>query len=259
MSKTALITGASSGIGLELSRIHGSRGGNLVLVARNKMKLDELKTELESKYKISVHVISKDLSDVDSAREVYDEVRKRNIKIDYLVNNAGYGDYGLFAETNDEKESRMIFLNILALTRLTKLFLPGMIGNGGGKIMNLGSTASFQPVPLMGVYAATKAYVLSFSEALNNELEGTGVTVTALCPGLTESGFVDAAAMNQSKMAKQKKLPGAAEVAEFGYQAMLKGKPVAVHGFKNRLLTIAQGLAPRKLVVNMTRKLIEAR
>ncbi|HOV11978.1 MAG TPA: SDR family oxidoreductase [Bacteroidales bacterium] len=259
MSNTALITGASSGIGLELARIHGSRGGNLILVARNKMKLDELKSELEAKYKICVHVISKDLSDVDAAQEVFNEVKKQNVHVDYLINNAGYGDYGLFAETNDEKETRMIFLNIHTLTRLTKLFLPEMISRGQGKIMNLGSTASFQPVPLMGVYAATKAYVLSFSEALNNELEGTGVTVTALCPGLTESGFVDAAAMNQSKMAKQKKLPGAKEVAEFGYQAMLKGKAVVVHGYGNRLLTIAQGLVPRGLVVNMTRKLIEAR
>ncbi len=259
MSNTALITGASSGIGLELARIHASRGGNLILVARNKMKLDELKSELEAKYKIRVHIISKDLSEIDSAVEVYDEVKKLNISIDYLINNAGYGDFGLFAETNDEKENRMIFLNIITLTRLTKLFLPEMISRGQGKIMNLGSTASFQPVPLMGVYAATKAYVLSFSEALNNELSGTGVTVTALCPGLTESGFVDAAAMNQSKMAKQKKLPGAKEVAEFGYQAMLKGKAVVVHGYGNRLLTIAQGLVPRGLVVNMTRKLIESK
>jgi len=224
MSKTALITGASSGIGLELARIHASKGGNLVLVARNKQKLDELKSELETKYSIKVFTIGKDLAVADSALEVYNEVKEQNIRVDYLINNAGYGDFGMFAETNWEKETRMIQLNISTLTQLTKLFLPDFIRQGGGKIMNLGSTASFQPVPLMSVYAATKAYVLSFSEAINNELAGKGITVTALCPGLTESGFVDAAAMNQSKMAKSKTLPTSKEVAEFGYNAMLKGK-----------------------------------
>ncbi len=257
MSKTALITGASSGIGLELARIHASKGGNLVLVARTKKKLDEIKSELESKNKVKVYTIGKDLSVADSALEVYNEIKEQNITVDYLINNAGYGDYGLFEETNWEKEARMIQLNITTLTQLTKLYLPEMISRGGGKIMNLGSTASFQPLPLMAVYAATKAYVLSFSEAINNELSDKGISVTALCPGLTESGFVDAAAMNHSKMANDKKLPTAREVALFGYEAMIHGKAFVVHGFKNRLLTILQGLVPRGLVVKMTRTLMD--
>ena len=257
MSKTALITGASGGIGLELARIHAQNGGNLVLVARNKIKLDAIKSEFESKYHITVLVISMDLAVTDAARELFDAVQKQNIKVDYLINNAGFGDYGLFAETDWEKESRMIQLNIATLTQLTRLFLPEMIHNGGGKIMNLGSTASFQPLPLMAVYAATKAFVLSFSEAINNELAGKGITVSALCPGLTESGFVDAAAMNQSKMANSKKLPTSQEVAEFGYNAMMEGKAVAIHGFKNKTLANLGKLAPRSLVVKMSRSFIE--
>ncbi|MFA5196741.1 MAG: SDR family oxidoreductase, partial [Bacteroidales bacterium] len=196
MPKTALITGASSGIGLELARIHASKGDNLVIVARNKTKLDELKTELESQYKISVYTLGRDLSMADSAKEVYEEIKKQNIKVYYLINNAGYGNYGYFTETSWKKEADMIQLNITTLTQLTKLFLPDMIKNGGGKILNLASTASFQPGPLMAVYFATKAYVLSFSQALNNEVKPQGVTVTALCPGLTESNFVNAASMH---------------------------------------------------------------
>jgi len=257
MSKTALITGASSGIGLELARIHASKGDNLVVIARNKQKLDELKSELEPKYNVSVVTIGKDLSVVDSAKEVYDEIKSKNITVDYLINNAGYGDYGLFSETNWEKEARMLHLNIITLTQLTKLFIPDLIKQGGGKIMNLGSTASFQPLPLMAVYAATKAYVLSFSEAINNELADKGITVTALCPGLTESGFVDAAAMNQSKMAHSKRLPTSKEVAEFGYNAMMNGKAVAIHGFKNKALASLGKLAPRRLLVKMSRSFIE--
>lgn len=257
MSKTALITGASGGIGLELSGIHAKQGGNLVLVARNKSRLDEIKSEFETKYKVSVYTIGKDLSVADSAKEVYEEVKKQNISVDYLINNAGFGDYGLFAETDWEKEKRMIHLNITTLTQLTKLFLPDLIKQGGGKIMNLGSTASFQPGPLMAVYFATKAYVLSFSEALNNEVADKGITVTALCPGLTESGFVDAAAMNKSKMAKNKKIPTSKEVAEYGYKAMMKGKSVAIHGFMNRIMANSGKFAPRKLTVKITRSLLE--
>jgi len=257
MSKTALITGASGGIGLELARIHGQKGDNLVLVARNKIKLDAIKSELESKHHISVFIISMDLAVADSAKELYDVVKKQNISIDYLINNAGYGDYGFFADSDWEKESRMIQLNISTLTQLTRLFLTEMIHNGSGKIMNLGSIASFQPGPLMAVYCATKAFVLSFSEALNNEVADKGITVTALCPNLTESGFVDASAMNESKMAKGRKLPTAKEVAEYGYKSMMKGRAVAVHGFITKVMVKSVRLVPRWLVVKITRKLME--
>jgi uncharacterized protein len=257
MSKTALITGASGGIGLELARIHAQKGDNLVLVARNKIKLDAIKSELESKHHITVLIISMDLAVADSAKELFDIIKKQNISPDYLINNAGYGDYGFFVDSDWEKESRMIQLNISTLTQLTRLFLPEMIHNGGGRIMNLGSIASFQPGPLMAVYCATKAFVLSFSEALNNEVADKGITVTALCPNLTESGFVDASAMNESKMAKGRKLPTAKEVAEYGYRSMMKGRAVAVHGFMTKIMVKSVRLVPRSLVVKITRKLME--
>ncbi len=250
---TALITGASSGIGLELAKIHASKGDNVVLIARNISKLDELKSELEEQYNISVHTIGKDLSLHNSAQQVYDETTRQNIQIDYLVNNAGFGDYGNFYETSLDKELQMINLNIIALTQLCKLYLKDMIKRGSGKIMNVASTAAFQPGPGMAVYFATKAYVLHFSEAIGNEVGDKGVTVTALCPGPTISGFQAAAAMEESNLVKGKKLPGSKEVAEYGYKAMMKGKAVAIHGVKNYLLANSVRFAPRALVVKMVR------
>lgn len=252
---TALITGASNGIGLELAKVHASKGGDLVLVARNKSKLDELKTELEREYKIKVYTIGKDLSLTDAAQEVYDETQKQNIQIDYLINNAGFGDFGMFAETDWNKELQMINLNITALTQFTKLYLQDMVKRKNGKIMNVASTAAFQSGPTMAVYYATKAYVLSFSEAIDNEVSDKGVTVTALCPGTTESGFQAAAAMEESNLVKGKKLPTSKEVAEYGYAAMLKGKTVAIHGFMNWVLANSVRFMPRALVVKVTRKM----
>jgi short-subunit dehydrogenase len=252
---TALITGASNGIGLELAKIHASKGGNLVLVARNKSKLDELKKELENQYKVSVYIIGKDLSVFNSAQEVYDETNKQNIKIDYLINNAGFGDYGMFLDLDWNKELQMINLNITTLTQFTKLYLQDMVKHRSGKIMNVASTAAFQPGPIMAVYFATKAYVLSFSEAVNNEVSDKGVTVTTLCPGATESGFQAAAAMEESNLVKGRKLPTSKEVAEYGYAAMLKGKTVAIHGLMNWILANSVRFTPRSLVVKITRKI----
>ena len=252
---TALITGASNGIGLELAKVHASKGGDLVLVARNKSKLDELKTEFEQQYKIKVYTIGKDLSENNAAQEVYDETQKQNITIDYLINNAGFGDFGMFAETDWNKELQMINLNITTLTQFTKLYLQDMIKRRNGKIMNVASTAAFQSGPTMAVYYATKAYVLSFSEAIDNEVSDKGVTVTALCPGATESGFQAAAAMEESNLVKGKKLPTSKEVAEYGYAAMLKGKTVAIHGFMNWFLANSVRFMPRALVVKVTRKM----
>lgn len=253
MKTTALITGASNGIGLELAREHAKAGGNLVLVARSKQKLEDLKKELESKYGSSVYVIGKDLSQHNSAQEVYDEVKQQNIQVDYLINNAGFGDYGFFYETDWKKEEQMIDLNITTLTQFTKLYLKDMVARKSGRIMNVASTAAFQPGPTMAVYYATKAYVLHFSEAINNEVSDKGVTVTALCPGATHSGFSDAASMNESKLFKNKKLPSSAEVAAYGYKAMLKGKAVAIHGFMNAVMANSARFAPRSLVVKVTR------
>lgn len=252
---TALITGASNGIGLELAKIHASKGGNLVLVARNKSKLDELKTELESEYKVSVYTIGKDLSAINSAQEVYDETTKQNIQIDYLINNAGFGDFGMFLETDWNKEMQMINLNITTLTQFTKLYLQDMAKRRSGKIMNVASTAAFQSGPTMAVYYATKAYVLSFSEAINNEVSDKGVTVTTLCPGATESGFQAAAAMEESNLVKGKKLPTSKEVAEYGYAAMMKGKTVAIHGLINWIMANSVRFIPRAIVVKITRKI----
>lgn len=252
---TALITGASNGIGLELASIHASKKGNLVIVARNKARLNELKGELEKKYSVSVYAIEKDLSETNAAQEVYDEVQRNNIRIDYLINNAGFGDFGMFADSNWNKQLQMINLNITTLTHLTRLFLPQMIANKGGKIMNLASTAAFQPGPTMSVYYATKAFVLSFSQAINNELENKNITITALCPGATESGFQAASAMEESKLVKNKKLPSSKEVADYGYKAMLKGKPVAIHGFMNAVMANSVGFMPRSWVVKIVRTL----
>jgi len=256
MTRTALITGASGGIGLELARIHASKGDDLVLVARNGNRLSEIKSELEEKYNVSVRFLVKDLSLPHAALKVFDEVTKNGIVIDYLVNNAGFGDYGLFAESDWEKQESMINLNITALAHLTRLFLPGMISRGGGKILNVSSLAAFQPGPGMSVYFATKAFVLSFSEALNNELKEKGITVTALCPGSTESKFHEVA-LGDPKLVKERKMMTAHRVAEIGYNAMMKGNPVVIPGFKNSFLVFASRFIPREVVVKQTRKIQE--
>ncbi len=253
--KTVLITGASNGIGLELARVHASKGDNLVLVARSKAKLDELKTELEKQYKISVYTIGKDLSALNSALEVYNETIEKKIQIDYLINNAGFGDFGMFYETDWNKELQMINLNITTLTQFTKLYLKDMVKRKSGKIMNVASTAAFQSGPTMAVYYATKAYVLSFSEAVDNEVRDKGVTVTTLCPGATESGFQAAAKMEESALVKGKKLPTSKEVAEYGYNAMMQGKTVAIHGIMNAIMANSVRFTPRSIVVKLTRKI----
>lgn len=250
---TALITGASNGIGLELARIHASKGDNLVLVARNYNRLIELKSELESKYSISVLAVEKDLSNTNAAYELFSETTEKKIEINYLINNAGFGDFGMFADSKLEKQLQMINLNILALTTLTRLYLPQMIKRGSGKIMNVASTAAFQPGPTMAVYYATKAYVLHFSEAIANELKGTGVSVTALCPGATESGFQAAADMHESKLVKGKKLPSSKEVALYGYKSMMNNKSVAIHGFRNYIMANSVRFAPRSAVVKIAK------
>ena len=253
--RTALITGASGGIGMELARIHAAKGDHLVLVARNSTKLNTLKSELEKAHGIRVHVIAKDLSVPNAAQEIYNEITAENISVDYLINNAGFGDFGMFYETDWDKESTMIRLNISALTQFCKVFLKDMVERNEGKIMNVASTASFQPGPTMAVYYATKAYVLHFSEAINNELSDKNISVTALCPGPTESGFQAAAAMEESKMVKGKKLPSSAAVARYGYRAMMRGKSVAIHGFRNWMLANSVRFTPRFLVVKIVRML----
>ena len=257
MKNTALITGASNGIGLELAKVHASKGGDLVLVARNKSKLDELKTELEKQFKVSVYTIGKELSETNAAQEIYDETNKQNIQVDYLINNAGFGDFGMFVETDWNKELQMINLNITTLTHFTKLYLQDMVKRRSGKIMNVASTAAFQSGPTMAVYCATKAYVLSFTEAVSNEVSDKGITITALCPGATETGFQAAGGMEESELFKGKKLPTAKEVAEYGYTSMIKGKTVAIHGIMNYIMSNSIRFIPRAMVLKVSRKLLD--
>ena len=259
MNKTALITGASGGLGKEFAIIHASKGDNLVLVARSKDKLDALKFELEKQYGISVYIIGKDLSDQYAPKMVFDDLKVRKIQVDYLVNNAGFGDFGMFAESNWEKQLEMINLNVTCLTYMTRLFLPEMIRNKFGKILNVASTAAFQPGPTMSVYFATKAFVLSFSEAIANELKGTGITVTALCPGATETGFKAAASLDESNLFKGNKIASSKEVAEFGYTKMMEGKTVAIHGIVNNLMAQSVRFAPRNIVTNIARIKLKAK
>lgn len=257
MTRTALITGASSGIGYELAKVFAKNKTNLVLVARSEKKLREIAEELTKAHGIKVEVISKDVSILTSAKEIYDAVRQKSIRVDFLVNNAGFGDFGFFTDTKWEKELEMINLNITALTALTKLFVKDMVTQKSGKVLNVASTASFQPGPLMAVYYATKAYVLSFSEAIANELQGTGVSVTALCPGPTESGFQNAAAMNDSKLVKGKKLPSSQDVAEYAYKSLMSGKVVAVHGVMNKIMAQSVRFTPRAIVRSLVRMMSE--
>jgi short-subunit dehydrogenase len=203
-----------------------------------------------------VHVIGKDLSVPDASKAVYDETTAMNVSIDYLINNAGFGDYGMFVDTNWDKEAQMIQLNMTALTQMTKLYLQDMVKRGSGRIMNVASTGAFQPAPSMAVYCATKAYVLSFSEAINNEVSNKGVSVTALCPGATTTGFEAAADMGDSQLFKGPMVASAQSVAEYGYKAMMRRKSVAVHGWMNYIMVNSSRFVPRDLVVKIARKVI---
>lgn len=252
MNKTVLITGASSGIGYEFAKLYASKGFDLVLVARNQTKLAELYSICKTA-KNNVEIIAKDLSQINSANEIFDYCNTKHIRVDYLINNAGFGDFGFFVQSNWDKQQEMLSLNIVTLTKLTHLFLPQMVENKFGKILNVASTAAFQPGPLMSVYYATKAYVLSFTEAISNELEGTGVSVCALCPGPTESGFLDAAALQDSKLFKGKKLATSKEVAQYGYKSLENNKVVAIHGLMNTIMATAIRFTPRGLVRKMVR------
>jgi short-subunit dehydrogenase len=252
--KTALITGASSGIGLEFARVFAKEKNNLVLVARSKEKLAALAEELQKEYGIYVKVITADLSDMEEVQMVYDTCKANDIQIEYLVNNAGFGNFGFFAETPWTTTAQMIDLNIKSLTMFCRLFIPDMVKRKSGKVLNVASTAAFQPGPTMAVYFASKSYVLFLSEALYNELEGTGVSITCLCPGATESGFQKVASMENSNLFKNKKVPTSAEVAAFGYKAMMKNKMTVIHGFLNYILANSVRFAPRKMVLAIARK-----
>jgi len=251
MNKTALITGASIGIGYEFAKIFAKNNYDLVLVARSTDKLNQLAKELSN---VKVLVITKDLSIPGSGKEIYDELKQKNIQVDVLVNNAGFGDFGFFHKAKIEKQLQMIDLNVRSLTELTHLFGSLMVARKEGKIINVASIASFQPGPMFSVYYATKHYVLALSEGLANEWKDFGVTVSALCPGPTESGFMAASGIRESKLAKRFKMPSSYEVALYGYESLMNGKTVAVHGMMNKILAQTSRFFPRKVVTGIVRK-----
>jgi short-subunit dehydrogenase len=256
---TALITGGSTGIGLDLAREFAAHGHDLVIVARNADRLDQAAGAIEGKYGVKVTAIPSDLSVDDASQRLYDAVLSEGIQIDYLVNNAGFGLAGEFADTDIDRELDMIQLNVSAVVHMTKLFMQPMIRRKKGRIMNLASIAGFQPGPLMSIYYATKAFVLSFSEAVAEELRNTGVTMTALCPGPTESEFAEIAGTASTRLFTQMGVKGSAEVARFGYKAMMSGERVAIPGVRNKLMIQVERAAPRTLVTKIVRKIQENR
>ena len=253
---TALITGASGGIGLELARIHAQNGGDLVIVARSEAKLNRIKSDFEAKYGIKVNVIALDLSAADSAQQVFNKTEEMGIQIDVLINNAGFGGHGKFHERSLFADQEMMQLNMVTLTNLTHHYLKGMVERNKGKILNVSSTASFMPGPLQAVYYATKAYVTSFSQAVAEEVKENNVTVTALCPGAVATGFVEAGDLSGVDVWKNAK--SAESVAKCGYSAMEKGELVAINESSlNFLLNWVIPFLPRKMVLKMSRQAME--
>lgn len=250
--KTALITGASSGIGLELAMLCARDGYDLVLVARREDRLRELEEKWTAQYSIDVRYVPLDLSDGAAPQKLFDELA--GTPIDILINNAGFATYGPFAETDVASQVGMVRVNVLAVTHLTRLFLPSMVQRGEGRILNLASMAAFVPGPLMAVYYSTKAYVLSFSEALSEELRGSGVTVTAFCPGPTATEFQARARLERSGLLRIAQAD-VGPIAEAGYRAMMKGETVAVPGILSKVATVLIRIAPRFLIRRVLHKL----
>ncbi len=255
----ALITGASSGIGLDLARLFARDRHDVILVSRSEGKLREISSELQRQHGITAHVIVADLSKPNAPKEVWSAAVEKGIAVDTLVNNAGYGITGEFAETDLKTELEMIEVNVAAPTHLTKLVLPSMLARRSGRILNVASTAGFQPGPLMAVYYATKAYMLSFSEAIADELRHTGVTVTTLCPGPTETAFAVAAKMTHTRLFTSSRPMSSEAVARAGYEAMKRGKGLVIVGVRNKVLVQSARVTPRRVVTAIVRKLQESR
>ncbi|MBE6038972.1 MAG: SDR family oxidoreductase [Anaerofustis stercorihominis] len=250
MNKTALVTGASGGLGLEFCKLLANDGYDVVLVARSTEKLTQLKNYLEETYSVNAYVITKDLSEENAAQQVFDETTRLGLNINILINNAGFGDYGHFVKSDWQKQKNMINLNIMSLAHLTYLYANEMVKCGFGRIMNLASVASFMPGPMMANYYATKAYVLSLTEALSVELKNTGVSICALCPGPTKTGFEEAAGAESADIFNDAYTMDAKTVAGYGYAKMLTGRTVIIPGLQNKLLTKTGRFIPRSLMRN---------
>lgn len=253
MASAALITGASGGIGYQLAVVCARHGFDCVLVARSGDRLNELASRLEAEHRVKTLVLAKDLARSAAVDEIFEEVTAAAITVELLVNNAGFSVFGPFAETELSKELELLQVNVVALTALTKLFLPAMLARRSGRILNLASTAAFEPGPLMAVYYASKAYVLSLSEALANELRGSGVTVTALCPGPTRTGFQARGGLEDSKLV-QGQIADASSVAEAGYAGLMAGKTLVIPGFTNKLVPWMSRVLPRRVVPELVRR-----
>lgn len=251
----ALITGASSGIGLEFAKLCAAGGYDVVLLARRATRLDQLAADLAKAHGVKARALAADLSDPTAPPAIFAQLS--GTPIDILINNAGFGAFGEFATMPEEQIFGQINLNIIALTQLTKLFLPAMVQRRSGRIMNVASTAGFQPGPLMAVYYATKAYVISFSEAIANELANSGVTVTCFCPGATHTGFATRAGNDKSRLFKQLGAMSAERVALDGYRAVMEGRTLAISGAQNWLVAQSTRFGPRKLVTAISRWVTE--
>jgi short-subunit dehydrogenase len=251
--QTALVTGASGGIGYELAKLFARDHYDLVLVARSAGKLNQIAADLQGQFGVTVKTVALDLAAAPAPQFLFDQLQREGVAIDILVNNAGFGAFGELASMPQEEILGQIDLNITALTHLTRLFLPAMLAQRNGKIMNVASTAAFQPGPLMAVYYATKAYVLSFTEALANEVAGSGVSVTCFCPGATDTGFAKRAAVQNSRLFKKVGAMNVEAVAQDGYRGLMAGRTLVISGAKNWLVAESVRFAPRKLVTAVSR------
>jgi hypothetical protein len=256
-NQTALITGASGGIGYELAKLLARDHCNLLLVARSGDKLGRIAAELEGQFGVRVKTYALDLAEAGAAKVLFDRLQREGMAVEMLINNAGFGAFGEFSAMAENEILGQIQLNITALTHLTGLLLPPMLARRSGRIMNVASTAAFQPGPLMAVYYATKAYVLSFSEALANEVSGSGVTVTCFCPGATDTGFQKRANMESSRLFKKIGAMKAETVARDGYRGMMAGRTLVISGARNWLVAESIRFTPRKLATAVSRWVAE--
>lgn len=254
MSNTVMITGASSGIGLELAKLYAQSGRNLILVARSESKLQSLKTQLTGDHSVHVEVVVADLAEVDAAEKLVDEINSRKLVVDVLVNNAGFGELGNFAEVSVERQLNMVRLNVVTVMHLSRLLLPEMLKRKSGGILNVASIAAFQPGPNMAVYYATKAFVLSFSEAIHEELKGTGVKVSCLAPGPTKTGFGEDSGMAKTKIFADATM-SPADVAKAGFDAFESNRAIVIPGWKNVAAPFLARFVPRSMVRKMVKKL----
>jgi short-subunit dehydrogenase len=249
----AIVTGASGGLGLEFAKLLAADKHDLVLVARSADKLEAIATDLRERYGVNVETLALDLSRLGAAAEVFARVPE----CDVLINNAGFATNGRFEEIPEERIREEVLLDVLTLTEVTRAYLPAMRARGAGRVLNVASTAGFLPGPFMAVYYACKAYVLSFSQAIAEELRGTGVTVTCLCPGATATGFADRAQANTTRLFKRLPVADATSVARAGYRGMLQGRDLVIPGFFNNLVALGPRLSPRRLLIWISRKTIE--